>query len=163
MCLNHLRTGESYSYNLKNKIMKKSILILVLFIGFNSFAQKGERKNLTPEQHATLSTKKMVLALDLNESQQTKIYNLNLENAKNRKAKMEEFKKLRESGETKKLSSEDRYNRESAMLDQKIAQKEKMKAILSKEQFEKWEKMKHHQRGKNKKNRGDRKHRMNRK
>ncbi|QWX83084.1 hypothetical protein H0I23_11540 [Cellulophaga sp. HaHaR_3_176] len=132
--------------------MKKSILILLLFIGFNSFAQNREKRNYTPEQHATLSTKKMTLALDLNESQQTKIYNLNLDNAKVRKAKMEEFKTLRKSDENKRLSSDERYKKESEMLDHKIAQKEKMKSILSKEQFEKWEKMMLHQKGRNKKN-----------
>tara|TARA_R110002050_G_scaffold204522_4_gene340236 strand:- start:171881 stop:172330 length:450 start_codon:yes stop_codon:yes gene_type:complete len=123
--------------------MKKVISILVLFIGLNALAQKREMQDLTPEQFATLSTKKMTLALDLNESQQTKIYQMTLENATKRKAKREEHKKSMASNQSKKPTADERYTMQSAMLDHQIAQKKKMKSILSSEQFEKWEQMKH--------------------
>lgn len=123
--------------------MKKVISIVVLFIGFNTVAQKREMKDFTPEQIATLATKKMVLALDLNKSQQTTIYEINLENAITRKAKREEHKKSMADNHTKKPTAEERYARQSEMLEQQIAQKKKMKSILSNEQFEKWEQLKH--------------------
>ena len=63
--------------------MKKLILIAIAFIGLQATAQqkqgtnRGERGNkmmtLSAEDMATLQTKKMTLALDLNESQQKEI------------------------------------------------------------------------------------------
>ena len=128
--------------------MKKVILILVLFIGFNTIAQKREIKEINPEQFATLSTKRMTLDLDLNESQQTKIYQLNLENANARK-----------------MTSDDRFVMQNKMLDHQIAQKKKMKSILTNEQFEKWEKMSKKRMGMYERKRGekievDRMHKM---
>tara|TARA_R110002051_G_scaffold139763_1_gene212459 strand:- start:19007 stop:19459 length:453 start_codon:yes stop_codon:yes gene_type:complete len=145
--------------------MKKVILILVLFIGFNTIAQKREIKEINPEQFATLSTKRMTLDLDLNESQQTKIYQLNLENANARKSKMEAHKKAMENGETKKMTSDDRFVMQNKMLDHQIAQKKKMKSILTNEQFEKWEKMSKKRMGMYERKRGekievDRMHKM---
>ncbi|MGB5497437.1 MAG: hypothetical protein WBM77_00750, partial [Maribacter sp.] len=85
--------------------MKKVIVLVALMAGFTAMAQKGERghkgdyKNMSVEQMATLQTKKMTLDLDLTEVQQSKIQALNLENAKKRKAKMEERKALKEADE----------------------------------------------------------------
>lgn len=130
-------------------MMKNVILALALIAGMTVMAQKGEghqrqaMKDLTPEQMATLQTKKMTLALDLNKEQQTKIQLMNLENAKLRKAKMEERKTKKEDGETKKPSSEERYAMQNERLDKMIAHKAEMKKILSQEQYEKWEKMGH--------------------
>lgn len=130
---------------------------MVVLIGFNAIAQKREMKDINPEQFATLSTKKMTLDLDLNESQQTKIYALNLENATARKSKMEAHRKAMQAGEPKKMTSEDRYAMQNEMLDHQIAQKKKMKGILSAVQFEKWEKMNHRKMEMYKKRRGERK------
>ena len=129
--------------------MKKILMIAVFMVGLTAMAQKeqerGNRgmKDLTAEQMATLQTKKMTLALDLTDAQQSKIQALNLENATMRKAKMEERKAQKEDGETKKPTSEERYALQNARLDQQIAQKAEMKNILSNEQYAKWEKMKH--------------------
>ncbi|MCK0148001.1 hypothetical protein MWU78_20310 [Arenibacter sp. F26102] len=138
--------------------MKKLIVLVVLMAGITTMAQKPERergsrgdmKDMTPEQIATLQTKRMTLALDLTDAQQKQIQSINLDNAKNRAEKMQEMKAKRESGEAKKLTSEERYAMKTAMLDRQIAQKEKMKKILNNEQYEKWEKMKGegHRRGK---------------
>ncbi|MBU2995343.1 hypothetical protein KO500_02815 [Cellulophaga baltica] len=134
--------------------MKKVITILVLSIGLNAMAQGKRGHDYTPEQMATLSSKKMTLALDLNEDQQAEIYKMDLETAKDKKAKMAERKKANKDEERKKPSSDERFERESKMLDQKIAKMKKMKSILSKEQFEKWQKM---QKNRMKKGHGDRK------
>ena len=127
------------------------MLIALVLIGVQAIAQerrgehrKGDRKerahmmkDLTPEQIATLQTKKMALRLDLTDAQQKEIYKINLANSKERKAKIEEIKKLRENNE--KPSKEDRYNMMNERLDKQIAMKKKMKSILSEEQFTRFE------------------------
>ncbi|NNG10012.1 MAG: hypothetical protein HKM92_07550 [Arenibacter sp.] len=130
--------------------MRKLLVLFAVMAGVIATAQrpgheKGERgnmKDLTLEQMATLQTKRMTLALDLTDSQQKQIQSVNLENAAHRMEKMDEMKERRESGERKKLSTEERYSMQLAMLDRQIAQKEKMKEILNKDQYAKWEKLK---------------------
>lgn len=139
----------------KIKQMKKLVVLIALLAGITAIAQKPERhrgdrsnmKDMTPEQIATLQTKQMTLALDLTDAQQKEIYSLNLENALKRSEKKKEMKARKDSGETKKLTSEERYAMKTAMLDHQIAQKEMMKKILNKEQYEKWEKMKKNREG----------------
>ncbi|MEB8345748.1 hypothetical protein OO010_06795 [Flavobacteriaceae bacterium KMM 6898] len=131
--------------------MKKVILLGLLMIGFIGLAQneKGEQRHrgnqddLSPEQMATLQTKRMTLTLDLTEAQQKQIQKVHLEQATSRKARMMEMKAKKESSEMTKPTSEERYAMQTAKMDQQIAQKAKMKQILSKEQYEKWEKMHH--------------------
>jgi|TARA_R110000868_G_scaffold331148_1_gene592143 hypothetical protein len=135
--------------------MKKLVVLIVLMAGITAMAQKPERerghrgdmKDMSPEQIATLQTKQMTLALDLTDAQQKEIQRLNLENAVKRSEKMNEMKAKKESGEAKKLTSEERFAIKTAMLDHQIAQKEEMKKILNKEQYEKWEKMKKNREG----------------
>lgn len=130
--------------------MKKVIVVLLCMASMSSIAQKKERPQrsgldqMTPEQTATLNTKKMVLALDLTDGQQKQIQTLYLQNAKTRKAKMEERKALKESGELKRPTSDERYTMKNDRLDAMIAQKAEMKDILSSEQYVKWEKMAQH-------------------
>lgn len=132
--------------------MKKVVLATMLLIGFTAIAQpsssreRGARngmQDLTPEQVATLQTKKMTLALDLTIGQQERIKAIQLENAKLRKTKMEEHKAQKETGEAKKMTSEERFAMSNARLDRKIAQKAELKKILSDTQYEKWEKAQH--------------------
>ena len=108
-------------------------------------------QELTPEEMATLQTKKMTLHLDLNESQQKEIQKLNLENAKERKANMETRKAQRESGTMQKPSKEERLKMMNQRLDRQIEMKAKMKKILNAEQYAKWEKS--HEQMKNKQKR----------
>lgn len=134
--------------------MKKLILIaLVAMVAFQVSAQNSkERPNrersprmdkfqdLTPEEMATMQTKKMTLHLDLNESQQKEIQKINLENAIDRKAKMEARIAQRENGTMAKTTKEERLKMMNERLDKQIAMKAKMKKILNDEQFAKWEK-----------------------
>lgn len=110
--------------------------------------RKGFMQDLTPEQHATLHTKKLTLALDLSENQQQRILALQTKMANVRKTKMEAHKAKKEKGV--KSTAEERYRMMNERLDAKIAYKKDMKQILSKEQYEKWEKM-HARKGKGKK------------
>lgn len=131
--------------------MKKLLIIAVALLALQVTAQeqkkekgnKGERAqkmmNLSAEEIATLQTKKMTLRLDLNESQQAEIMEINLENATTRKAMMAERKAKKESGEAKRPTQEERLKMENARLDHKIAIKAKMKTILNEAQYVKWE------------------------
>ena len=99
-----------------------------------------KQMNFTHEEMATLQTKKMVLRLDLTETQQHEIHKINLANTKERKAKMEARKKMREDNKGEQTSKESRFKMMNERLDKQISNKKDMKRILSKEQFEKWEK-----------------------
>ncbi len=134
--------------------MKKLVVIAIALASLQAIAQnhkgeqrKGEHKenvhkfnDFSPEQIAILQTKKMTLHLDLTEMQQREIQKINLANAIERKAKMETRKKMKESNASEKPSIEERFNMMSERLDNQIARKKQMQAILSKEQFEKLEK-----------------------
>ncbi len=133
--------------------MKKLVIIAIAFLALQvtaqgqkrDYAKKQERPlkvmNFSAEEIATLHTKKMTLHLDLNTSQQEKIYAINLENAKARKAFMEKREAKRESGEAKeKPTKEERLKMMNKKLDHQIATKQKMKNILNDEQYAKWEK-----------------------
>ena len=132
--------------------MKKVLVTTVLLIGMMGYSQRGQHfdseqrgmKDMSPEQIAVLKTKKMTLALDLNTAQQKEIQTLNLENAKEREALMLERKVKKEQAEQSKPSTDERFEFQNERLDRMIAQKGKMKQILSEEQFQKWERINHH-------------------
>ena len=124
-----------------------------LIAGFSGMAQKGPHrgnrdtmKDVTPEQMATLQTKKLTLALDLNASQQKAVQELHLENAKLRKEKMEKIRTEKAADERAKPSPEKHFAMQNERLDRMIVTKGKMKQILSPEQYEKWQKVHHHKR-----------------
>ncbi|MGB5369552.1 MAG: hypothetical protein WBN18_03910 [Flavobacteriaceae bacterium] len=153
--------------------MKKVILIALMSIGVAAIGQEAGRKHdaramkdLTPEQMATLQTKRMTLDLDLTQTQQQQIQALNLEQAKVRKSKMEARAAKKEGEAAEKPTSEAVYAMRNTELDREIAHKAAMKKVLSQEQYEKWEKMGHkkgmHHRG-HKGKEGGEKHRGQRK
>lgn len=133
--------------------MKRVLIILIALATLQVTAQQRKRqfhregpqnrmeamKDLTPEEMATLQTKKMTLHLDLTEAQQKKIQALNLENAKLRKANMEEHRALRENDGAKELTKEERLKIMNERLDHQIARKQQMKDILNADQYAKWE------------------------
>lgn len=133
--------------------MKKIVIIFIALVTLQVTAQdkqrapRGERpgdrmeamKDMTPEEMATLQTKRMTLHLDLTAEQQKKVQALNLEEAQMRKAKMEEHQAKKESGEMQKPSKEERLKMMNDRLDHQIAMKQKMKSILNDEQYNKWE------------------------
>ena len=126
--------------------MKNLLILPLLFLFTITFAQPahladikshGEthhKSNLSAEQQATLRVKEMTLALDLNEAQQQQIMQLEIQAATDRKEAFEAGK------HEKPKDSTERFEKRSAHLDKQIEYKNKMKTILSKEQFEKWEK-----------------------
>ncbi|WP_299683748.1 hypothetical protein [uncultured Dokdonia sp.] len=122
--------------------MKHILTAIVLCLTITATAQRGQhekRAQLSAEQQATLQTKKMTLALDLSDQQANKIYNIQLEQAKKRKAFIAERKKEGRS----ELTKEQRFELKTRKLDHMIAIQKEMKTILTTEQFEKWQKLKH--------------------
>lgn len=114
--------------------------------GKNNTEMRMQRANFTPEQQATLHTKKMTLELDLTDAQQKEVYNLNLVQAKERQKTREAFKKAKESGT--KPTNQERYDKMVARLDNQITIKNKMKSILKSDQYITWESnLKHHNKG----------------
>ena len=125
--------------------MKTLFTTILLFIGFVTLVQpqhermKREKrmeniKNMTPEQQATLWSKKMTLELDLNASQQEEIYTLILEKAK--RNKMHQKNNVKKS-----LSNEERFKMQENLLDEKIKMRNAMKSILNPDQYEQWKKI----------------------
>jgi len=146
--------------------MKKLIVLAALVISSLTFGQDDHRekrehhkkrkmemmKDFSPEQIATLKTKKMTLALDLTKTQQDKMHALHLESAKARKKQLKKREQLKDT-EKPKLSSEERYKKMNSILDRKIEMKNKIKSILTEEQFQKWERSQKQAIGKKKQHR----------
>jgi hypothetical protein len=128
--------------------MKNLALLLIMAIAGtisvnaqqNSYQNnKQQRPQFSAVQHSELAIKKMTLALDLNEKQQNQIKPLLLAQATQRKAAMEKMKAARAN---KQRPSEDElFAMKNQQLDHQIVMKKAMKEILTKEQFEEFEKM----------------------
>ncbi|MAZ71871.1 MAG: hypothetical protein CMC70_01870 [Flavobacteriaceae bacterium] len=132
--------------------MKKIVLIAIALISISVSAQhekthrKEHKKEMvekmkdwTPEQKAEVATKKMTLALDLNEAQQKQVYAIHLETAKDR-LKMKDNK---EKNANEALSPDELFELKKARMEKKIETKAQFKAILTAEQYKKWEKKSH--------------------
>jgi hypothetical protein len=129
--------------------MKQLAVAMALLISLGVLAQgqhdprmrKDPKMDMTAEQMATLKTKKMTLALDLTKVQQQKVMSINLEEAEFKKAKWDEMKVLRENGERKKPTTEERFEMQNSRLDHQIAHQEKMREVLNDEQYQTWKKL----------------------
>lgn len=127
--------------------MKKLFIAALLVVGMTSFAQerkgrpeRSEMEQLTPEQRNQLHLKKMTLELDLNASQQKEMSKIIAEQSVKKEARMAERKANKDS--VKKLTSDELFAKKSKMLDEQIVMKERMKKILTPEQYKKWDEMK---------------------
>ncbi|GLB50803.1 DUF4890 domain-containing protein [Neptunitalea lumnitzerae] len=146
---------------MKKLLVLAAILVTSAGIAQTEFKGRGDREHrgqhqprfermmddYTPEQMATLKTKKMTLALDLTEKQQKELLKINTEVAKKHKAKFEEIKAKREEAKAKgetpqRPTSEERFAMQNARLDEQIAMRTKMKSLLTDEQYKKWSEMK---------------------
>jgi periplasmic protein CpxP/Spy len=118
--------------------MKNLVLIALVLCSLTVTAQpihhhKENAKDWTPEQRATLATKKMTLTLNLTEIQQKQVYPVLLEVATNRM----EMRALK--NKKAELSSDELYDIKSEQIEKRIETKGALKNILSPEQFKKWE------------------------
>lgn len=120
------------------------ITVLFLALGLSTFAQeRGEgRKDLSNEEMATLSAKRLAMQLDLNEDQEMKLKTLYMtrmetmkegreENAEKRADMMEKRDEMREKRE------EVREKRENESEEMKA----ELQKILTADQFQKWEQL----------------------
>ncbi len=130
--------------------MKKLFVLALTILSLNAFAQEKKehknerkaelseiRKQMTPDEMTALRIKKMTLQLDLTEEQQKTLYPIFLKEAKERKDRHNNKVDKKE-----KLSKDDFVALKNQKLDHQIALKEKLKTILTPEQFEKLGKMK---------------------
>lgn len=125
--------------------MKKTILtLLVIGTLSGAYAQEKEprvarakREQMTPEQRNQLQLKRMTANLDLNTSQQKEMAVIIADQNSKREAKIAEIKANKET--KKQLTADERFKIENEKLDAQIEHKAKMKKILNKEQYAKWE------------------------
>jgi hypothetical protein len=137
--------------------MKTLVVIAVALFTINGIAQekrtnqinqKGRSelmKQMTPNDIADLKTKRLTLKLDLNDEQQKKVHRLILNKAKANENFRKEHKEA--NLENKEKFTKDEFVKiEKRKLDQQIKMKREMKALLTPEQYAKFEKMKprHH-------------------
>lgn len=132
--------------------MKKLAIMALALISFSGMAQQKEqkkmersqvselRKELTPQDRADLQTKKLTLKLDLTADQQAKVHSLILSKSEEIQKRREE-RKASSNTEKEKLTKDELVKRRSDKLDERIEMKRKMKAILSPEQYAKFENM----------------------
>jgi hypothetical protein len=128
--------------------MKKLFIVALLVVGMTSFAQerkarpeRAQMEQMTPEQKNQLHLKKMTLELDLNASQQKEMSKIIAEQSAKREARMAERKASKDSAK-KQLTADELFAKKSKMLDEQIVMKERMKKILSADQYKKWDDMK---------------------
>ncbi len=128
--------------------MKSFIYITILLFSISVFAQRPMSKkmkpNLSTEQQAELQSKRIALALDLDSKQLAEVKALQLERAQERL----ENRKLRDTrrGTAERPSQKELFKINNERLDAQIRHQEKMKKILTKEQYEMWKEIRIKQR-----------------
>jgi len=142
--------------------MKKLLLVLLLATTVTIVGQNEKRKmkfdtDFTPEQQAILKTKKMALALDLNDSQQSQMLTLNKKWIQEKMTTREAHKSLNKE----EMTSDQKFEMMNKALDTKFAHQAEIKKILNKEQYETWKessrKMYHRLKNKGTRTQGQRK------
>jgi len=121
------------------KLVGLSIIIMMftLTISAQRQGQRQQKAQYTPEQRATIQSKKLALRLDLNEKQQKEVEKLMLKNAKEREKTRAAFQKNKQDGTG--FTNNKRFERENMRLTKQQAQKAEFKKILTEDQFKKWE------------------------
>lgn len=129
--------------------MKRVFLIPMILLVFTTNAQEmdfrgraQERHNeMTDEQKAIIKAKQMTLALDLSEKQQEQFQTLELQKIQEREQLKNEMNLGPEKRAKKDMSTDELFALRNARLDKMIAFKQKVKTILSKDQYTKWEEL----------------------
>jgi protein CpxP len=113
----------------------KKILFLMTLLAIGISQAQNTKRDRSPEQVASIQSKKMTLALDLDATQQARVEQLLLVNAKERQThKMNKKDRVQ-------LNDLEKLTRMETMLDKRIAVKREMKSILNADQYKSWEKM----------------------
>jgi protein CpxP len=113
----------------------KKILFLMTLLAIGISQAQNTKRDRSPEQVASIQSKKMTLALDLDATQQARVEQLLLVNAKERQTHKMNKKDRVQLNDLEKLTIME------TMLDKRIAVKREMKSILNADQYKSWEKM----------------------
>jgi len=127
--------------------MKNLFMAALLMVGMASFAQekiaplqkREQLEKMTPEQRNDLKLKKMTVELGLNDKQQKEMSVLISEQSVKRENARQQRVADRKNGV--KPTADERYKMESQILDEKKEMLDKMKTILTAEQYAKWDKI----------------------
>lgn len=129
--------------------MKKlaSIMVFVFAFAITMQAQKTEhsgkkmhkKETLTVDQRATLSSKRLALALDLSPAQVRKIKPLLAKQITDREAMVKKMKASKKKGKKRVKQGFDKMNKS---LDARLDFQNKMKSILTEKQYETFKKLK---------------------
>ncbi|NNC44479.1 MAG: hypothetical protein HKN99_01180 [Winogradskyella sp.] len=133
--------------------MKKIVIMAIALISLNAMAQPNDSQrqrgnhqkqdrammNMSPEEMATVKSKKMTLHLDLTEKQQSEVKALILKQAEKRQKQMDNRPK-NDDGTFKKPTKEELVSMRNQKLDEQIEMKQSLKSILTKEQYEQFNK-----------------------
>ena len=122
--------------------MKNLVLALALVFGISTFAQerkmeKEDKEKLTPQERVEFQVKRLTKALDLSDKQAEQVKKVMTNKSKNREIHKKEMEAKRASGT--KPSAEEREEMKTKMQNEVASLKSEMKAILSSEQYSKWE------------------------
>ena len=124
------------------KFLGLTALLLVFSLTMTAQEKKKEirkRVQMSSEQMATLQSKKMALALELDKNQQKELAELFKKQGDQRKEMFKSLKAAKEKQE--KPTADQRFKLMNDRLDKQIVHKESIRKILSEEQFGKWSKM----------------------
>jgi len=123
--------------------MKRLIIAALLFISISTFAQeqtppekkgnRGQREKMSPEQRNQALLNRMTKELNLDANQQEQIKPILAEQS----AKNQAMRDQRMAGNAKELTKEERKAMMQKRKEEKAATDNKLKAILTPEQFEK--------------------------
>lgn len=126
--------------------MKKLIIVALLFTSIFSFAQavqtenkdkKVKREKMSPEQRIQVLLDKMTKELNLDVQQQEKIIPIIAEQS----AKMQEMREQGRASGFQEMSKEERKAQMQKRNEEKTLKDNKLKAILTPEQFKKMKEM----------------------
>lgn len=129
--------------------MRNWIFTGLLFLGLSLSAQRSpghdtahsDAPKLTSEQIATLQSKRLTLALDLNETQENQIRELLEERIASRR---EHFNQRRERMDSTGMHRQwPGFDSMDQHLDDQIAFQRELQEILSEEQYQQWKAMRH--------------------
>lgn len=114
--------------------MKNILYVMLLFLPLSLLAQEHKKEGhekLTPEQKATLHSKKLRLHLELNANQEEKV-----------KATLaKHFEAMQKQLKAKEEQERSAYEQQLQHLDVQLQLQEKMKSILEPEQYKAWKKI----------------------
>lgn len=116
---------------------------IIALITLASFAQNNPRngnrnQDMTPDQVAEMQTKRMAQNLNLTDEQQKEVYALNKEMAEKRQERRSDRMASRQKGERPTQEEIDKMKKEQQEF--QAEHQERLKKILTKEQYDTWQK-----------------------